>query len=189
MKVLLLDNYDSFTYNLVHLIESVNDEFTVDVFKNDKILLSDVDAYQKIVLSPGPGLPKDAGIMPDVIKTYCKTKSILGVCLGMQAIAEIFGAKLKNLETVFHGIATPINANTQTKLFKHCPSDFLVARYHSWVVDNTNLPNELEITASDKEKNIMALQHIKYNVCGVQFHPESILCEHGEQIISNWLKL
>lgn len=185
MKILVLDNYDSFTYNLVHLIEKVSDA-DVDVFRNDKISLEQIAAYDKIVLSPGPGLPKDAGIMPQLIKTYHTTKSIFGVCLGMQAIGEHYGARLKNLNTVCHGQATLVKTN-QKGIFQHCPKDFLVGRYHSWVVDQIQLPPELEITAIDLSENIMALKHVKDNVCGVQFHPESILSEYGAEIFKNWL--
>lgn len=187
MKLLVLDNYDSFTYNLVHLIEKVSDhEFSV--FRNDQISLGEVKNYDKILLSPGPGLPCDAGIMNDLIKQYCATKDIFGVCLGMQAIGEVFGSQLKNLDEVYHGIATPINVITQDKLFKDLPNRFTVGRYHSWVVDSDHLGRELEITAYDDQKNIMALRHKSYNVRGVQFHPESILSEYGHEIIYNWLK-
>lgn len=185
MKILVLDNYDSFTYNLVHLIEKVSDA-DVDVFRNDKISLEQIAAYDKIVLSPGPGLPKDAGIMPQLIKTYHATKSIFGVCLGMQAIGEYYGASLKNLDTVCHGQATLVKTN-QKGIFQHCPKEFAVGRYHSWVVDQIQLPPELEITAIDLSENIMALKHVKDNVCGVQFHPESILSEYGAEIFKNWL--
>ena len=187
MKILVLDNYDSFTYNLVHLLEKVSNA-EVHVHRNDKISIEEVANYDKILLSPGPGLPKDAGIMPELLKTYAPNKSILGVCLGMQAIGECFGAKLKNLETVYHGIATPINLLIKNKLFTGCPTTFNVGRYHSWVIDNTELPNDLEITAMDASKNIMAIAHKTVDVQGVQFHPESILSEYGDVIITNWLK-
>lgn len=187
MKILVLDNYDSFTYNLVHLVEKVSNA-EVHVHRNDKISIEDVSNFDKILLSPGPGLPKDAGIMPELLKTYAASKSILGVCLGMQAIGECFGATLKNLETVYHGIATPINLTSENKLFAGCPKTFNVGRYHSWVVDHTNLPNELEITATDAYGNIMAIAHKTFDVQGVQFHPESILSEYGDVIITNWLK-
>jgi anthranilate synthase component II len=186
MKILVFDNYDSFTYNLVHLLEKVCDH-EIDVYRNDKITLQKVGEYDKILLSPGPGLPNEAGILLDVIKTYAPTKDIFGVCLGMQAIGEIFGAKLKNLENVYHGIATPVQILSDDSLFKNCPKEFKVGRYHSWVVDVNGLPDCLEVTATDKDGNIMALKHKSYNVKGVQFHPESILSEYGEQIISNWL--
>lgn len=184
-KLLILDNYDSFTFNLVHLVEKVSD-IQIAIFRNDEIKLSDVEYYDKIILSPGPGLPKDAGIMPDLLKKYHHTKSIFGVCLGMQAIAEFYGATLKNLYTVCHGQATPIYTQ-KDNLFLNCPTEFLVGRYHSWVVNPINLPNNLTIISTDKEENIMAIKHVKDDVCGVQFHPESILSEYGEEIMKNWL--
>ena len=187
MKLLVLDNYDSFTYNLVHLIEKVS-EIPFDVIRNDKISIDAVNAYDKILLSPGPGLPKDAGIMPELIKTYGSSKSILGVCLGLQAIGEAYGGSLKNLETVFHGIATPINIISEDTIFNDCPKTFNVGRYHSWVINNNQLPTELQITATDVQGNIMALKHKTCDVRGVQFHPESILSEYGETMILNWLK-
>lgn len=187
MKLLVLDNYDSFTYNLVHLIEKVSD-VAFDVIRNDKISLDSINSYDKILLSPGPGLPKNAGIMPELLKQYDSTKSILGVCLGLQAIGENYGASLKNLDTVVHGQATPVNIIHDDILFKNCPKKFLVGRYHSWVIHPNFLPQDLIITASDPEGNIMALKHIKYNVRGVQFHPESILSEYGETIIKNWIE-
>lgn len=187
MKLLILDNYDSFTFNLVHLIEKVSD-VSFDVIRNDKISIEEVNAYDKILLSPGPGLPKDAGIMPELIKTYGATKSILGICLGLQAIGEAYGGNLKNLETVFHGTATPINIISEDIIFDSCPKTFSVGRYHSWVINTSNLPQELQITATDEQGNIMALKHKTHDVRGVQFHPESILSEHGETMIKNWLK-
>ena len=187
MKLLVLDNYDSFTYNLVHLIEKVS-EIPFDVIRNDKISIEAVKAYDKILLSPGPGLPKDAGIMPELIKQYGSSKSILGVCLGLQAIGEAYGGSLKNLETVFHGIATPINIILEDIIFNGCPKTFTVGRYHSWVINNNQLPTELQITATDEQGNIMALKHRTHDVRGVQFHPESILSEYGEMMIHNWLK-
>ena len=186
MKILVFDNYDSFTYNLVHLLEKVCD-YEIDVFRNDKIELQKINAYDKILLSPGPGLPSEAGSLMDVIKAYAPAKDILGVCLGLQAIGESFGATLKNLDNVFHGIATPIKQANDPVLFKDCPSEFKAGRYHSWVVDTVGLPDCLEITATDSEGNIMALKHKSYNVRGVQFHPESILSEYGEQMIHNWI--
>lgn len=187
MKLLILDNYDSFTYNLVQLIEKVS-EVPFDVIRNNKISLEEVNAYDKILLSPGPGLPKDAGIMPELIKTYGSTKSILGICLGLQAIGEAYGGSLKNLETVFHGIATPINVISEDMIFENCPKTFKVGRYHSWVVNVNNLPQALQISAIDEQGNIMALKHRTHDVHGLQFHPESILSEHGELMIKNWLK-
>lgn len=186
-KLLVLDNYDSFTYNLVHLVEKVSD-VSFDVVRNDKISLGEIEQYDNILLSPGPGLPKDAGIMPELLKKYASSKSILGVCLGMQAIGETFNSKLKNLDTVFHGLATPIDIIQRDSIFDGCPKQFNVGRYHSWVVDTNGLSPDLIITAIDSDKNIMALKHKTLDVRGVQFHPESILSEHGETIIRNWLK-
>jgi anthranilate synthase component II len=187
MKLLVLDNYDSFTYNLVHLVEKLS-EAKISVVRNDKISIEEIANFDKIILSPGPGLPKDAGIMPQLLRTYSDKRSILGVCLGMQAIAENFGGTLKNLDTVYHGIATGINITDQNTLFKDCPAQFKVGRYHSWVADPNTLPKELRVTALDDQQNIMALEHKTFDVKGVQFHPESILSEFGELIIRNWLK-
>ena len=186
MKLLVLDNYDSFTYNLVHLIEKVSD-IKFDVIRNDKISIEEINQYDKILLSPGPGLPVDSGIMPQLLKHYASTKSIFGVCLGLQAIGETFGASLQNLETVFHGLATPIHIIADDVIFENCPKTFIVGRYHSWVVNKNNLPSELVITSIDDDGNIMALKHTKFDVRGVQFHPESILSEFVELIIKNWL--
>lgn len=186
MKLLLLDNYDSFTYNLVQLIEEVSD-IKFEVHRNNKISLRDVEQFDKILLSPGPGVPKDAGIMPELITTYSKTKSIFGVCLGLQAIGEAFGGNLIKPETVYHGKATPITIIKQQDIFKDCPQQITVGRYHSWIVNNKNLPDCLSVTAVDAENNIMALKHETLNVRGVQFHPESILSEYGELMIRNWL--
>ncbi len=186
-KLLILDNYDSFTYNLVHLVEKVSN-IQFDVFRNDEINLTQINQYHKILLSPGPGLPKDAGIMPELIKMYAAKKNIFGVCLGLQAIGEAFGAKLKNLEHVFHGVATEIEITEENFIFNNCPRKFNVGRYHSWVVDSVDLPECLSIDAVDGANNIMALSHKIFSVKGVQFHPESILSEYGEQIINNWLE-
>ncbi len=188
MKLLILDNYDSFTYNLAHLVEKVSN-VPFDVIKNDKISIEEANKYAKILLSPGPGLPKDAGIMPELIKKYHTTKNILGVCLGLQAIGEHFNSPLKNLETVFHGLATPITILEKDVLFKDCPTSFNVGRYHSWVIDETKINTDLIITAKDEYGNIMAARHKTFNVAGVQFHPESILSECGETIIKNWLQV
>jgi anthranilate synthase component 2 len=184
MKILVLDNYDSFTYNLVHLVEKVTG-LPVDVSRNDQISLSQIDAYDRIILSPGPGLPKDAGIMPGLLKTYHHRKSIFGVCLGMQAIGEFYGGNLHNLKQVCHGQAIPL-IHQQEGIFENCPQQFLTGRYHSWVVGKDDLPQQLEINATDPEGHIMALKHRSDDVCGVQFHPESILSEYGEQIFKNW---
>lgn len=187
MKILVFDNYDSFTYNLVHLIEQITGG-KVTVCRNDKILLDDVAAFDKIVLSPGPGIPSEAGLLIPLIKQYAATKSILGVCLGHQAIAEALGGTLINLKTVFHGVATPINIlNPTSKIFKGLPSSIEVGRYHSWVVSDENFPAKLEVTARDENGYIMAMQHKEFDLQAVQFHPESVLTPIGEQIIRNWL--
>lgn len=188
-KILILDNYDSFTYNLVHYVKE-HPNFDVDVFRNDKISLEDVDKYNTIILSPGPGLPKDAGILKKLIKRYAATKKILGVCLGMQAIGEVFGGTLVNLEKVFHGVATPIEVTEKEDLlYKDLPTAFNVGRYHSWVIANENFPKELNITSVEENGQIMSLKHKDYNLYGVQYHPESILTEHGKQMITNFLKI
>ncbi len=188
MRLLVLDNYDSFTYNLVHLIGKVS-AAEIAVVENDKIDLSDIDQYDRIVLSPGPGLPRDAGLMPEVIRKFKTTKPILGVCLGHQALAEEFGAKLKNLDKVFHGIATPIHILENDPIFAGCPRHFLGGRYHSWVVDKSTIPDELIITAIDDQNEIMAFRHHTYPINGIQFHPESILSECGEIMMRNWLSV
>ncbi|WP_317899287.1 anthranilate synthase component II [Aurantibacillus circumpalustris] len=188
MKLLVLDNYDSFTYNLVHLIEKVSD-ISFDVIKNDGISVQDIDQYTKIMLSPGPGLPSQAGIMSALLERYHKTKSIFGVCLGFQAIGETFGCSLKNLETVVHGMATEITLTNDDPIFKNCPPKFKTGRYHSWVIDEHKINSELIVTAVDQKNVIMAAKHSQYDVRGVQFHPESILSEYGETIIKNWLEL
>ena len=187
IKILLFDNYDSFTYNLVHAIKSLGYE-NVDVYRNDKIELSQIDLYDKIILSPGPGLPSEAGIMMEVIKKYAGKKSILGVCLGHQAIAEVFGAKLENIPTVFHGIQTAIKIMKEDYLFAGLPNEILAGRYHSWIVSKSDFPDELEVTAVDKAGDIMALKHKTLDLHGVQFHPESILTPDGVQIIQNFLQ-
>ena len=188
MKILVLDNYDSFTYNLVQYITELTGE-TPSVFRNDKIPLDDVDDYDCIILSPGPGLPSDAGIMPALIKRYAPTKRIFGVCLGQQAIGEAFGGTLYNLPKVYHGIATPIQiVDKNEAIFKNVPSEILVGRYHSWAVVRETLPTELKITAVDTEGVIMALSHVEYDVKGVQFHPESIMTDYGKQILRDFLQ-
>ena len=187
MKILVFDNYDSFTYNLVHLVEKIL-HFKVDVFRNDEIALEAVKAYDKIILSPGPGVPSEAGNLLPLIKEYAGTKSILGVCLGHQAIGEAFGAKLVNLENVFHGVATPIEIiEPEAPIFAGLEKTVEVGRYHSWIVDRKELPEALEITAVDSNDYIMAMQHKQYDLQGVQFHPESILTPCGEKIMRNWL--
>lgn len=188
MKILVLDNYDSFVYNLVHLIYELGFEDKTEVYRNDKIDLESVEQFDKILLSPGPGLPKDAGIMPRLIKKYASTKSILGVCLGHQAIAEAFGAELINLPKVLHGVSS--NATLQVKddsFFSELPEKFQVCHYHSWAVKPETLQSPLELTALDDEGNIMALRHKEYSIRGVQYHPESILTEHGKEMMLNWL--
>jgi anthranilate synthase component 2 len=186
-KVLVIDNYDSFTYNLVHLVNELGRD--VEVWRNDKFELADVAQYDKILLSPGPGIPEEAGLLLDVIKTYAPTKSIFGVCLGQQAIAEAFGGILLNLGRPMHGIATPITVlDEQEVLFKDCPSVINVGRYHSWVVSNYGFPDCLKITARDETDEIMALRHKELDVRGVQFHPESVLTDHGKQMMKNWLE-
>jgi len=188
-KVLILDNYDSFTYNLAHYIEA-NSNYKVDVFRNDEISIEEIDQYNTIILSPGPGLPKDAGILNELVKKYAVTKKILGVCLGMQAIGEVFGGTLINLNKVFHGVATPIHViDKNDLLFKNLPVKFNVGRYHSWVISNDNFPKELTITSAEENGQIMSLKHKDFNIYGVQFHPESILTDHGKEIIANFLSI
>jgi len=188
-KILILDNYDSFTYNLVHYVKS-NPNYEIDVFRNDEITLEGVNDYATIILSPGPGLPKDAGILNALIEKYASTKKILGVCLGMQAIGEVFGGKLINLEEVFHGVATPIEIlDDGDALFKELPNSFDIGRYHSWVISRDNFPEELKITSIEENGQVMSLKHKDYEVYGVQFHPESILTEHGKEIINNFLAI
>ena len=193
MKILVFDNYDSFTYNLVHLVEKITHE-KVDVHRNDQIPMEKVREYDKIILSPGPGIPEEAGLLLQLIKEYASSKSILGVCLGHQAIGQAFGGELINLSSVFHGVATKIEVRSQesgvgSPLFNGLPSELEVGRYHSWVVSKENFPQELEITAEDETGMIMGLQHKTYDVQGVQFHPESVLTPMGEEIMRNWLKI
>jgi len=192
MKILIFDNYDSFTYNLVHVVEKIIHE-KVDVYRNDKISLEKINEYDKIILSPGPGLPSESGLLLALIKEYASSKSILGVCLGQQAIAETFGGKLINLKNVFHGVASKIKINTertisQNDVFKSLPAELEVGRYHSWIVDKESFPADLEITAEDENGYIMALRHKTFDVQGVQFHPESVLTPMGEDIMRNWLE-
>ena len=188
MKILVFDNYDSFTYNLVHLVDKIIDD-KVDVYRNDEIALEKVKEYDKIILSPGPGIPEEAGLLLPLIKEYAPTKSILGVCLGHQAIGEAFGGKLTNLDKVYHGIATPIKIiNQKSQVLKGLGESVEVGRYHSWIVSKENFPSgELEITAEDDNGFIMAIQHKKYDVQGRQFHPESVVTPDGEKIMKNWL--
>ena len=191
MNILVFDNYDSFTYNLVHLVEKIT-RVKVEVWRNDQIPLEKVKDFDKIILSPGPGIPVEAGLLLPLIREYASSKSILGVCLGHQAIGEAFGGTLVNLTTVYHGVSTPIevkskNSKVISPLFSGLPERFDVGRYHSWVVSDQNFPAELEITAIDDNGYIMGLQHKSYDVQGVQFHPESVLTPDGEKILSNWL--
>ncbi len=191
MRILVFDNYDSFTYNLVHLVEKLT-RTKVFVFRNDELPIEKGKDFDKIILSPGPGIPSEAGMLLPLIKEYAASKSILGVCLGHQAIGEAFGGILTNLSTVYHGLATPIQIKSEksaqkSRLFSGLPDSIQVGRYHSWVVDEANFPAELEITARDANNYIMALQHTRYDIQGVQFHPESVLTPDGEKIIQNWL--
>lgn len=186
MKVIVIDNYDSFTYNLVHYLEELN--CTVIVKRNDQVNLSEIEGFDRIVLSPGPGIPKEAGLLKEIISKYASTKNILGVCLGHQAIAEVFGAELENLKSVFHGVASEINIIKNDPLFKNLNNPLTVGRYHSWVVKEP-LPECLEVLAFDENKQIMALKHKEYKIRGVQFHPESILTEQGKALLKNWLNI
>ena len=184
-KVLVIDNYDSFTYNLVHYLEDLNCDVTVK--RNDKLTLEEVEAFHKIVLSPGPGIPDEAGLLKEIIKTYAPTKSIFGVCLGLQAIGEVFGGELENLADVYHGVATQVTLSVDDEvLFKGLDKTFEVGRYHSWVVKD-NLPNSLEATSYDENGQIMSIRHKTYDVKGVQYHPESVLTPDGKKILDNWL--
>lgn len=186
-RILVFDNYDSFTYNLVHMVETLTDA-QVDVVRNDQLPLDAAEVYSHIILSPGPGIPEEAGTLLPLIKHYAGRKNILGVCLGHQAIAEALGGKLINLGNVFHGVATPIStAENPGYLFRDVPPRFLAGRYHSWVVDESTLPASLRITARDDSGQIMAFEHAAYKLAGVQFHPESILTEHGALILRNFL--
>lgn len=187
MKILVLDNYDSFTYNLVQMTEQIVGH-PIFVAKNNEIGLKEIEEFDKIILSPGPGVPSEAGNLLDVIQEFHHKKPILGVCLGMQAIAEVFGGSLINLKQPFHGVATKAIRIKECRLLKNLPDSFDVGRYHSWAVTTENFPDELEITSLDPAGRIMSLQHKKYPVHGVQFHPESILTPFGKTILSNFLK-
>jgi anthranilate synthase component 2 len=186
MKIVVIDNYDSFTYNLVHYLEDLNAEVTV--FRNDEFELEELEKFDKILLSPGPGVPDEAGLLKAVIKKYAPTKSIFGVCLGLQAIGEVFGGKLTNLEKVYHGVATKVTQIEDDFIFNDLPKETEVGRYHSWVVANENLPEELIITSIDENGQIMSMKHSTYDVRGVQYHPESVLTPNGKKILENWLK-
>ena len=186
MKTVIIDNYDSFTYNLAHLVKELGAE--VDVLRNDKFELEELEKYDKIILSPGPGIPEEAGLLLEVIRTYAGRKPILGVCLGEQAIGQAFGGKLTNLSEVFHGIQTNVKIKNKDYIFSGLPTEIPVGRYHSWVVDTDGFPEELVITAISSEDQIMALKHREYDVHGIQFHPDSLLTPDGKQIVGNWLK-
>lgn len=189
MKILVIDNYDSFTYNLVQYIQRVTGVLP-DVFRNDKITAEEAMAYDKILLSPGPGIPEEAGNLKDIIKQCAPTKSILGVCLGVQAIAEVFGGSLINMQKVYHGVSSSIiQTKEKDSLFEGVSKVFDGARYHSWMVSREGLPEELKITAIDEDASIMALKHATYDVKGVQFHPESILTKEGMRMIENWINI
>jgi anthranilate synthase component 2 len=184
-RILVIDNYDSFTYNLVHYLQDLGCEVVVK--RNDKLQLSEVEDFDKILLSPGPGIPDEAGLLKEIIATYAESKSILGVCLGQQAIAEVFGGAIVNLDTVYHGVATTVKLTEVTdSLFKGLEPSFEVGRYHSWVVD-TKLPDVLEVTSYDSNRQIMSLKHKTLDVKGVQYHPESVLTPNGKKILENWI--
>lgn len=189
MKILILDNYDSFTYNLVHIVKELGYGENLDVIRNDKITVEKVGIYDKILISPGPGVPDEAGILKPLVKEYAPHKSILGICLGLQGIAEVFGSKLYNMDTVLHGVAGNITITESTDyLFENVPVQFKGCHYHSWAVQPDSINGQLKVTAVDEYKNIMGLSHATYDVKGLQFHPESILTAHGKQMIENWLK-
>ena len=189
MRILVLDNYDSFTYNLVHIIRELGYGKDMDVIRNDKNALDDVEQYDKILLSPGPGIPSEAGIMLDLIERYGPNKSILGICLGHQGIGEVYGAKLYNMKDVLHGVGTKVKISLRTDyLFDQLPEEFMVCRYHSWAVEGDTVNGQLVINSIDDEGIVMGLSHKSYDVRGLQFHPESILTENGKQLIKNWLQ-
>ena len=187
MKIAIIDNYDSFTYNLSHLVKELGADVTV--LRNDKFRLADLAAYDKLILSPGPGIPEEAGLLLDVIRTYATSKPMLGVCLGHQAIGQVFGARLKNLTDVYHGVQTECLVTADDPIFASLPRQFMVGRYHSWVVDSEGLPPCLEVTATTTDGLIMALRHRDLHIHGIQFHPESVLTPDGRTIVDNWLKL
>jgi anthranilate synthase component II len=185
MKIIVIDNYDSFTYNLVHYLEDLNAKVTV--YRNDEFELEELEKFDKILLSPGPGIPDEAGLLKQVIQKYAPTKSILGICLGQQAIGEVFGGSLSNLEKVYHGVATKVTKIAEDSLFENLPDSFEVGRYHSWVVNKEDFPEVLEITSIDENGQIMSLKHKIYDVKGVQYLPESVLTPNGKKILENWL--
>lgn len=189
MKILVFDNYDSFTFNLVHILRELGYGSTLEVHRNDKISLQEVDRFQKILLSPGPGIPSEAGIMLDLIARYGASKSILGVCLGHQGIAEVYGATLFNMKEVLHGVASKINIlDSNETIFHNVPAEIEVGRYHSWAVSPNSITEDLKVIAEDSEKEIMAIRHNKFDVIGLQFHPESVLTSYGKNIIQNWVE-
>jgi len=187
MKIVIIDNYDSFTYNLSHLVKELGAEVTV--LRNDKFQLEDLEPYSKIILSPGPGIPSEAGLLLDVIRRYAGRKPILGVCLGHQAIGEAFGAKLENLSNVYHGVTSGCHAVADDPLFSGLGQEFTIGRYHSWVVSKENFPDSLEVTAVSDDGQVMALRHREMNVRGIQFHPESVLTPDGKKMLQNWMFL
>jgi len=186
MKIIVIDNYDSFTYNLVQYVKDVSG-YEVVVKRNDQITLDELDVFDKILISPGPGVPNDAGITKELIKRYGETKSILGVCLGMQAIAEVFGGEIENLSEVHHGVASLMTIKEADSIFKEIPQETEVGRYHSWAMKSSGIPKEIEILATSADECIMAIRHKDYDVKGVQFHPESVLTPFGKQMIKNWI--
>ncbi len=185
MNIVIIDNYDSFTYNLSHLVKSLGAEVTV--LRNDRFALEELESFDRIILSPGPGIPSEAGLLIDVIRTYAGRKPILGVCLGHQAIAEVFGGRLENLSDVFHGVATEGTQFGVDPIFRGLPQRIVMGRYHSWVVSREGFPDTLEVTAVSDEGQIMALRHRKFDIHGIQFHPESVLTPQGAAILGNWI--
>ena len=185
-NILVVDNYDSFTCNLVYLVRKP--EYSPTIWRNEKFQLDDVNGFEKVIFSPGPGIPSEAGLMPEVIIKFTKSKSVLDVCLGYQAIGEAFGGTLINRSEVYHGVSTSIDLNPEEKIFKGIPDSIKVGRYHSWAVDAGSFPSEMEVTAKDQNGQVMALRHKMYNLAGLQFHPESIMTEFGTEMISNWIR-
>ena len=189
MKILVIDNYDSFTFNLVHIVRELGYKKETTVVRNDQITLEEVGKFDRIILSPGPGVPSEAGIMPEVIQKYASTKPILGVCLGHQAIGEAFGGELHNLSEVLHGVASQVKVlDNEDPIFANIPSEFQIGRYHSWVINPGTINGQLKLLAEDMNGQVMAIRHKVYPVVGLQFHPESIITEHGKQMIKNWLE-
>lgn len=185
-NIVVIDNYDSFTYNLVHYLEDLNAKVTV--YRNDEFELEELEKFDKILLSPGPGVPDEAGLLKAVIQKYAPSKSILGICLGQQAIGEVFGGSLINLEKVYHGVSSKVKITKEDTLFNDLPNEFEVGRYHSWVINPEDFPEVLEITAVDENDEIMSIKHKIFDIKGVQYHPESVLTPNGKKILENWLK-